>query len=45
MIVRDIACPACGRVDPVRKIGIDQYRCAECTTSFTSADVEPPASE
>lgn len=41
MIVRDIACPSCDAVEPVRKAGIDQYRCTECSIQFGSDEVVP----
>lgn len=40
-IVVDIACPECGRADPVRKEGIATYRCEECDHEFSHEDVEP----
>lgn len=41
MMVRDIACPSCEDAEPVRKVGIDEYRCSECSVQFGSEDVLP----
>lgn len=41
MILRDIACPSCDAVDPVQKVGIDEYRCTECSIQFGSEEVLP----
>lgn len=38
MRVRDIACPSCGHVDPVRKEGLGRYRCTDCGAEFTDED-------
>lgn len=37
--VVEIRCPNCGRVDPVRKVGVGRYRCEECGHEFTHEDV------
>jgi DNA-directed RNA polymerase subunit RPC12/RpoP len=37
--VRDIACPNCGRTDPVEKRTLSTYRCRACGTEFSPADV------
>lgn len=40
MSVLDITCPRCGRVDPVEKVGLGQYRCRECGKRFSREDLE-----
>jgi len=38
-VLVDIGCPACGRTEPVRKVGIGTYRCVDCGREFTEAEV------
>jgi len=40
-VVVDIACPECGEIAAVRKVGIGQYECGECGASFDETDVRP----
>lgn len=40
-VVVDIACPECGATHSVQKEGLGTYRCTECDTTFSQADVEP----
>lgn len=38
MVVRDIACPACGESGGIVKEGIGAYRCRDCGESFSPED-------
>jgi len=40
-VVMDIACPACGSLTAVQKVGIGTYRCTDCGHEFTHEDVRP----
>jgi len=40
VIVVDIACPACGAVEAVRKEGLAEYRCEACGETFTATDLD-----
>lgn len=40
-VVVDIPCPACGETEAVRKVGIGQYECGACGTSFDDSQVRP----
>ncbi len=39
-VLVDISCPECGLTEPVRKLQIGRYRCAECGFEFTQDDID-----
>jgi rubredoxin len=39
--VIDISCPACGRIDSVRKERLGSYRCTECGHEFDHEELDP----
>ncbi len=42
MVALEIPCPNCGRTSSVEKVGLGEYRCRECETSFDRDDIETP---